>query len=147
MNRLVKYYVSQAGHGNGRGDSSGIGPMYSIPPFVQRGHGFGNLLSGLIWMFRPTLWSGAKTVGRHTFKALGSEALRTGGKILQDIAENPQVSSHDIISKHVSESTQHIVKKLRGGGKGTRKRKRAPSAKNKRKSSKRAKTTKRDIFS
>jgi hypothetical protein len=147
MNPLVKYYVSQAGRGNGRGDSSGIGPIYSIPPFVQRGHGIGSLLSGLFRMVRHVLGSGAKTIVRQTFKALGREALRTGGKTLQDIAENPKVSSHDIISKHVSESTQNIVKKLRGRGKGTRKRKRAPSAKNKRKSTKRTKTTKRDIFS
>jgi hypothetical protein len=83
-------------------------------------------------------------VGRQTFRALGREALRTGGNILEDIAENPQVSSHDIISKHVGESKQNVVKKLREGG--TRKRKRAPGVKNKRKS-KKAKTTKRDIFS
>jgi hypothetical protein len=83
-------------------------------------------------------------VGRQKFRVLGREALRTGGKILQDIAENPQVSSHDIISKHVGESTKNIVEKLRG--RGTRKRKRAPGIKNKLKS-KKAKTTKRDIFS
>jgi hypothetical protein len=145
MNPLVEYYVSQAARGSGRGDN-GIGPIYSIPSFVQRDHGIGSLLSGLFRMVRPVLWSGAKSVGRQTFKALGREALRTGGKILQDIAENPQVASHDIISKHVSESTQNIVKKLHGGVRGTRKRKRAPSTNNKRKS-KRAKTTKRDIFS
>jgi hypothetical protein len=145
MNPLLKYYVSQAGRGSGRGDS-GIGPIYGIPPFVQRGHGIGSLLNGLFRTVRPILWSGAKSVERQTFKALGREALRTGGKILQDIAENPQVSSHDIISKHVSESTQNIVKKLRGAGRGTRKRKREHSANNKRKS-KRAKTTIRDIFS
>jgi hypothetical protein len=83
-------------------------------------------------------------VGRQTFRALGSKALRTGGNILQDKDENPQVLSHDIVSKHDGESTQNIVKKLRGGG--SPKRKRTAGVKNKPKS-KKAKTTKRDIFS
>jgi len=61
---------------------------------------------------------------KETLKALGHEALRTGGKIQTDIAENPQAETKDI-SKHVTGSTQNIIKKLRGGG---RKRKRASSA-------------------
>jgi hypothetical protein len=88
-------------------------------------------------------------MGTETLRALGREALRTGGKILTDIAENPQAGTRDIISQHVSDSTQNIIKKLRGGGGGGRKRKRASSTpkRKKKKMIKRAKTIKRDIFS
>jgi hypothetical protein len=61
---------------------------------------------------------------------LGRETLRTGGEILADIADNksPDISARDIISKHVGETTQNLIGRLRGGG---RKRKRAPSKKKK----------------
>jgi len=102
---------------------------------------------------RPVLWSSAKSVGR--------EALRTGAKVMTDIAANPG-QIEDILSEHVMETTQNIIKKLRGAG--SRKRKRPSSPKpppqrkhkvkrariTKRKSSKRkapSKTIKRDIFS
>jgi len=55
-------------------------------------------------------------MGKKTLKALGREALRTGGMILTDIAENPQTETKDIISRHVSDSTQKIINKLRGSG-------------------------------
>jgi hypothetical protein len=73
MNPLVKYYVRQAGRGSGRGDN-GVGLIYSVPPFVQRGNGIGSFLSGLFRTVRPILWSGAKSMGRQTFKAHGREA-------------------------------------------------------------------------
>jgi hypothetical protein len=57
-------------------------------------------------------------------KAVGQEALRAGGNILTDMAENKS-PARDIVSRHVTASTQNLVKKLRGGG---RKRK-APAAK------------------
>jgi len=94
---------------------------------------------------------------KETLKALGREALRTGGMILTDIAENPQAETQDIFSKHVSDSTQKIINWLRGGG--ARKRKTASSAtrnakrkiKTKRalprKGLQQARTIKRDIFS
>ena len=100
--------------GVGRG-GCGIGPVYSVSPFVQRGHGIGRFLRGLWRIVRPVLWSGAKPLGR--------EALRTGGNIMTEIAANPGQTG-DILSKHATETTQIIIKKLRGGG---RKRKRASS--------------------
>jgi hypothetical protein len=105
MNPLVRYYVNQVG----RGGYAGIGPIYAVQPFVQRGHGLGNIL-GNIWRFvKPLLWSSAKTVGQ--------ESLRTGRRILSDTAnKTPDVSAGDIISNHVSEATQKLVRKLRGGG-------------------------------
>jgi hypothetical protein len=75
-------------------------------------------------------------------KAVGQQALRAGGKILTDIAVNksPDVSACDIVSRHVTASTQNFVQKLRGGGK--RKRKAASGSIRK---TKKAKLTKRDI--
>ena len=150
MDPLVLYYRRQAG--GGRED---IGSIYGTLPFLQRGHGLGNVLAGLFRTLRPILWSGAKSIGKETLKALGREALRTGTNIIRDIAENPPAQTTDIISKHVGDSTQNIINKLRGSG--ARKRKRVTSgtarnAKRKKKTKrtlprKRRGTIKRDIFS
>jgi len=93
---------------------------------MQRRHSLGSVLSGLFRTLRPILWSGAKSMGKETLEVLGREALRTGGTILTDITENPQAETKDIISRHVSDSTQKIINTLRGSG--ARKRKRAMSA-------------------
>ena len=103
MDHLVVYYRKQAGRSR-----EDMRPIYSIPPFVQRGHGIGSVLAGLFRTRRTVLWSGAKSTGKETLKALGREALRTGGKILTDIAENPQSETQDIISKQVTDSKQNI---------------------------------------
>jgi len=78
------------------------------------------------------VWRGTKSVGR--------EILRTGGKILTDIADNksPELIPKDIVSKHVTESVQNLIGNLRGGG---RKRARVVS----RKKAKRARVIKKDI--
>jgi len=132
MTSLGQYYIHQAG-GGGRGSDSGIGPIYSVPPFIQRGHGIGSFLRGLWRTVRPVLWSSAKYLGR--------KALRTGGKIMTEIADNPSQTGH-ILSQHATETTQNIIKKLRGGD---HKRKRAASRKPPRNhhKAKRAKLTKR----
>jgi hypothetical protein len=64
---------------------------------------------------------------------------------LTDIAENksPDVSARDIVSRHVTASTQNLAQKLGGGGQ-KRKRKAAPGSIRK---NKKAKLTKLDIFS
>jgi hypothetical protein len=131
MNPLVQYYLRQGGRGVGDGD---IGPIYHIPPFVQREHGIGSFLSGLWRSIGPLLWSGAKSIGKET--------LRTGGKILTDIVENqsPDVSTHDIISKNLSESTQNLISNLRGRGrkrKRTTRKAKASKSKTKNKNAKR----------
>jgi len=51
MNHLTRYYVHQAGGGDGRG--GGVGPIYTVPPFVQRGHRLGSLLGVLFRTIRP----------------------------------------------------------------------------------------------
>jgi hypothetical protein len=117
MNPLVRYYLHQAG--GGYGDNS-IGPIYSAPPILQRGHGIGSVLTEFWRWIKPILWKGAKSLGRET--------MRTGGKILSDLADNtsPNVKPADIVSKRLSESAQNVIGRvLRGRGK---KRKRNTSA-------------------
>jgi hypothetical protein len=117
MTPLGQYYIRQAGGGGfrGRGWDTGIGPVYSIPPFIRRGHGIDSFLVGLFRTVRPLIWSGAKSIGRETFKALGREALRTGSKIMTDIADNRQTGVQNVASKHLSETMQNVLQKLRGG--------------------------------
>ena len=56
-------------------------------------------------MVKPILWSSAKTVGRET--------LRTGGKILTDMADKSAgTPAGDIVAKHARE----LIGKLKGGG-------------------------------
>jgi hypothetical protein len=65
---------------------------------------------------------------------------------LRHVAKNPKAGTEGIISKHVSESTKNIIIIIimfRGSG---CKRKRATANRNTRES-KKAKTTKRDVFS
>jgi hypothetical protein len=93
---LVRYYRLQAAHGR-----EIICPIYSTPPFIQRGHGLGRVLALLFRTLRPILWSGAKSAGKEPIKALGREGLRTGGNIIRDIAKNAFTQTTDIISKHV----------------------------------------------
>jgi len=135
MHPLEVYYRRHAGRGSDNTDT-GIVPIYSSPSFVQRGHGIGHSFGSLFRSLKPILWSGAKALGRGS--------LRTGGKILSVIAENrsPEVSVGDIVSRHMTESTQDLIDKLRGRG---RKRTRARTSQNKRKTNKRDKVTKSDI--
>ena len=128
MDPLVKYYIRQAG-GGGRSDN-GIGPIYISTKFVQRGHRIDNFLSALCRTVRPLLWSGTKHFGKTTLRALENEALHTGWKILKGIADNPQVSSDEIISKNATESLQNLSSKMCAQG---RKHKRRPTSRNGRK--------------
>jgi len=72
----------------------GIRPVYAALLYLQRGHGIGNFFGIIFGWVRPLMWRGAKTMCRET--------LRTGGKILTDIAENksPEVCPKDIVSTH-----------------------------------------------
>ena len=139
MNQIERYYLHQAGRGYTDTD---IGPVYSVPHFVQRGHSIGSVLTGFWRWIKPILWSGAKTLGR--------ESVRTGGRILADLAQNTNsdVTPRDIVAKHLSES---VGKVLSGRG---RKRKRNVTTTTARtgirKTTKKQKTkapNKRDIFS
>jgi hypothetical protein len=83
---------------------------------------------------------------------VGRETLRTGGKILADMADNtaPDVSAKDIVSKHVSASAQTLINKLRGRGRGRKRPAAAVAAaarSKKQKMKSAAKRIKRDIFS
>jgi hypothetical protein len=88
--RFTQYYLTLVvlgPHGIG-----GIGPVYSAPPFLQKGHGIGNILWSLFRTFRPHMWQATKTVGVESLKILGLEALRAGTNIVHDIAQNPQTA-------------------------------------------------------
>ena len=113
MNALTRNYIHQAG--------GGVGPVYSIAPFVQRGHGIGDILSGLFRTIIPLFFTDIRTASNEEANVLGREALRTGGRILSVIADNTQVRVHDIISKHVQDPFQNLSTKMNGRG---RKRKR-----------------------
>lgn len=99
MKPLVRYYLRQAGRSSSRGDDSG--PIYFTPHFLQRGHGIGSFLGGLWRVVRSIIWRVAKT--------LGSETIRTRGKILTDIAEN---KSPDVTTRDSLETRDRIDKKI-----------------------------------
>ena len=100
MNPIERYYLHQAGRGY---DDTDIGPVYSVPHFVQRGHGIGSVLTGFWRWIKPILWSGAKILGR--------ESVRAGGRILADLVQNTNsdVTPRDIVAKHLSESVGKVL--------------------------------------
>ena len=55
----VRYYPHRAG----RDRDGGIGPVYAVHPFHQRGYAIGSYLSGLWRAIRPILSRRAKTAG------------------------------------------------------------------------------------
>ena len=139
MNPIERYYLHQAGRGYGDTD---IGPVYSVPHFVQQGHGIRSVLTGFWRWIKPILWSGARTLGR--------ESVRTGGNILADLAQNTNsdVTPRDIVAKHLSESVGKVL-----SGRGRKRKRNVTTTKaqtGKRKTAKKQKTktpNKRDIFS
>ena len=111
--------------------------MYS--PLRSKRHGIGDYLGPLFRVIRPLFFSGLRSAS----KELGREALRTGSRILSDIADNPQTGYKDIISKQVQELFRNLRSKMMSGGK---REPRAPS-RTKRRPAKRCKraTSKRRI--
>jgi len=63
---------------------------------------------------------------------LGREALRTGGKILSEIADNPQTAYQDIISKNVRDTFQNLSSRMMGRGRKRKRRRSRISGKSKR---------------
>jgi len=119
MDPLLRYYLNQAG----RGKNNDIGPVYATPLVLQRGYGVGSFLSGIWRVVRPILWRPAKALGRET--------LRTGGDILTDIARSsPDQNPRDIVSKHVTATTQNLIDKLRGSGRKPKRSNRATTTQN-----------------
>ena len=95
MKPLTKDYINQTGGVKEKSD-----PSIQFPHFIQRGHGIGNILGTIFRSVRyvtPYLFSGFKSAGKEAAKFLGREALRTGGKILSEIADNPQTRYQDTI--------------------------------------------------
>jgi len=129
MHPLEIYYLNQAGRGLTLG---GDRPCLCSPALPTARPWYRKFFGSLFRWVRLILWRGTKAVGRET--------LRTGGKIVTDIAENrtPELSPKDIVSKHVTESVHNLTGNLRVGG---RKRARGVS----RKKAKRVCVIKRDI--
>lgn len=69
------YFQKQLKGGGGFGGE----PFYNSKVYLQRGRGFGSFVSN-VWSnwLKPLLWRGAK--------AVGNQALETGGNILKDLA-------------------------------------------------------------
>jgi len=54
MHPLEVYYLR-----HGSGQYTGIGPIFCIPPFLERGHGIGNFFGSLFRWVKPILCRGA----------------------------------------------------------------------------------------
>jgi hypothetical protein len=100
-NQPVLYYLNQAGRVSPNGDRPYLccAAIHSTRTWNRQ---FLNILYRLVL---PALWRGVKAVGRVS--------LRTGGKILSDIADIDR-KSREIIAEHVGESAQNLIQKLRG---------------------------------
>ena len=85
------YYSDQVG--------SGISTVFRGREF-QRGHGIGSIFSGLFRLAKPLFMRGAKAVGK--------QALRTGGHILDDLANGADFK--DAFSKRLGEGGSELVK-------------------------------------
>ena len=105
MHPLEVYNLNQAASGL---TIPGIRHAYSAPLYIRRGHGVDNFFRILFRWVRPLLCSGAKAIGRET--------LRTGGKILINIAKRDDVSAWDTVSKHLTVSAKIVISKLRVRG-------------------------------
>jgi hypothetical protein len=120
---LAQYYFRQAGFGS----SDGIGPIYSTPPILQRGRGsLVNILLSAYRLLPSHEWTVANILCTESLHAIGHEALRTLKNFAYDLAENPHTDLKGLMWKQLSEYTQNLVRKLRGGGVGRR-----PSARKK----------------
>lgn len=84
-----EYYLNQAGNGL---------PVF-IGTKVQRGHGIGNLLSGLFRAATPLLKKGAMALGKH--------ALRTGMQIAGDVIEGQNIKQ--AAKRHFKEAGSDLV--------------------------------------
>ena len=93
-------------------------------------HGLGDILGGLIRTIKPFFFSDLRTTGKEAAKGLGREALRTGGRILSDIADNPQTEYKDIISKHVQDTFQNLSTTMMGRGRKRKRRNTVQKSKN-----------------
>ena len=88
------YYLNQVGRGNSL-------PVYSGLP-VQRGHGFGNILGALARSAAPLLKRGAIAVGK--------QLLKTGGRVISDIAAGNKLKTS--LKRRAKESVQDLGKSI-----------------------------------
>jgi len=108
MHPLEVYYLNQDGRGL---TTPGIGLVNSAPLCIQRRHRIGKFFGLLFRWVLPLLWSGTKAVGRGR--------VCIDDKILTNIAERKPTyatTNGDIVSKHVKQSAQNLIGKLRSCG-------------------------------
>jgi hypothetical protein len=116
IDSVADYYIHQGGGGS-EYQADLFGPVYVGSPYLQRGHGIGSFLAGLLRAMKPLALRGAR--------AFCSEALKTGSQILADIGnKQPDRKVKEIVADRLSNSAHRLVAKLEGGG---RKRKRETS--------------------
>ena len=91
------YYLHQTGRGL---------PVFSGPA-LQRGHGLGGLLGGVMRMAVPLLKKGAKYVGR--------QALKTGAGLAEDVlaGKNIKSSAKRRLTQMGNETLQHIGRQVK----------------------------------
>jgi len=131
MHLLTKYYIHQKGGGGG----GGIGPIYSLSPYIQREHGIGDYLGPLFRIIKLFFFSGAKAAD----KALGRcSRTNRGSNSVRHFWQRSGIQ--DIISKHVQDTLQNLPSKMAGGG---RERKRRTTSRRPAKRRRRVPSTKR----
>ena len=119
------YYVRQAG--------SGVSQYYAGAPY-QKGYGLGSFLRGLFRSALPLFSSAARSATpmlQSAAKAIGVEAAKAGGNILNDLANHRPLSQSlreqwDTSKTNLAQKAQEKVQRLVGNG-AIKKRKRAAS--------------------
>lgn len=112
MDAFTRHYMQQVGGGSGDASKveDRIGPVYRGGfSRGQRGRGvFTSAIKGLWDWVSPLFTSGVK--------ALGSQAVNTGSKILSDTLSGENIA--DSAKRRLSESRDNMVKKIQGSGRG-----------------------------
>jgi len=103
MNHFEPYYLNQACRG--LSPTPVIGPIYSAPLYLQRGHDIGkySAVSSAGWDLTCGVWA-------------VQDPPRFSQNTSHEVHAEDIISKYvgDVVSKHVTESTQRLISKLRG---------------------------------
>jgi len=100
MDRYTRYYVNQIGGGGE------IGPVYRDSFRVQTGNCIGSFFRGLFRFVKPLLYSGAKTVGNESLKAVSNIITDILNKEVEQLVGN-------IFKNCFSEAQGNLEEKLK----------------------------------
>jgi hypothetical protein len=99
MDRYTRYHVNQSG-------GVEIVPVYRDSFRVQRGNGIGSFFRGLFRFVKTLLYSGAKAVGKETFK--------TDSNIINDIIyKEPEQAVGNIFKIRFSQAKGKLEEKIK----------------------------------